>query len=419
MSSDPPAHARKDVEAPGPVQAEALPTEQRRHGRSVPLIVGSGVAVLLIIGLALLLHARGEVNKVALAGAPKPVTTHSARSAMYRPTLRYVGTIEPWISAQVGPQYISAYVESVLVRPGAAVKRGQVLATLDCRNPSTTNKAIAQQAKAIAASQAAIQKEAERVKSLVDGGYASIDEAEMKMAESLKQRAQFQSLQAQTAGSQLLVSDCILRAPFDSEVADRFLDPGAFVHPGDPIASVVDRNVLRVAVDVPEEDFGDVAPGTKIHAVVLATGQTIEAAINRRAPAASGSTRTVHFEADVRNADRSIPSGTTAEVTLSAGKAIPSTEIPLTAASIKQEKAHLYVVTNGVAHARDLAVVGEREGSLFVDPSLEAGAEVVVQGQGTLQDGDAVAARSDSAGDVSEVKSASAQPAVPHGEDSP
>ncbi len=56
--------------------------------------------------------------------------------------------MEPWVEASVGPQYISAYVATVLVRPGDTVKRGQVLATLDCSNPNAATRAVEMQARA-------------------------------------------------------------------------------------------------------------------------------------------------------------------------------------------------------------------------------------------------------------------------------
>jgi RND family efflux transporter MFP subunit len=361
--------------------------------RTVPIVITALVVALLGMGLALLLHARGEVNKVALASTPKLVTTVTATATTYRATRRYVGTIEPWVSARVGPQFVSAYVDTVLVRPGAVVRRGQVIATLDCRNASAANKAIAEEARAVAASQAALQKESERVSSLVEGGFASPNEAQMKTAESQKQLAQYQALRAQNFGTALQVSDCILRAPFDGEVSERLVDPGAFVHPGDPMITVVDRNTLRVTADVPEEDSDDVVPGTAIHTTVLATGGQREARISRRSPSAEGSTRTVHFEADIDNRNRSIPSGTTVEITLEAGAPRSVTEIPLIAASVKQDSAGIYVVKSNVAHAMTVPVVGERGGTLLVNSSLSPGTEVVTQGRLALNDGDTVAAK--------------------------
>ena len=69
------------------------------------------------------------------------VTVIVARETTFRDRRRYVGTLRPWIEASVGPQYISVYVDTVLVRPGATVRRGDVIATLDCRNASASSQA--------------------------------------------------------------------------------------------------------------------------------------------------------------------------------------------------------------------------------------------------------------------------------------
>jgi RND family efflux transporter MFP subunit len=356
------------------------------------LLIGLG-ALILLAGALLLQHAMSSTNQVALASSPKGVTVIAARETIFRPLRRYVGTIEPWVSAKIGPQLVSAYVETVLVRPGDRVRRGQVLATLDCRNTSTVEKSIRMQAKALSETQAAVAKEAARVGSLLDGGFVSPNEAEQKNAESSSKQAQLMALQAQLMGTNLQVADCILRAPFDGEIGERSVDPGAFVKPGTSLVSVVDRNTLRVTAAVPESDFDAVAPKTPLHLRVLATGQELSAAISRRAPSADDETRTIHIEIDVPNRDRRIPAGTTADLTLEVGEPQPSLELPLPAAAVRGEKATVAMVKSGVVHLATVPVLGEREGRLFVDRTLGAGTLVVVEGRSALQEGDKVVLR--------------------------
>jgi hypothetical protein len=74
---------------------------------------------------------------------------------------------------------------------------------------------------------------------------------------------------------------------------------------------------------------------------------------------------------------------------------VAATELPLYAAAIQGEKAVLFVVEGDVAHSRRVHVEGEIGGSLYLDPSLEAGSRVVVEGRGLLEDGDRVAAKAD------------------------
>ena len=117
-----------------------------------------------------------------------------------------------------------------------------MLATLDCRNASATDQAVEMQARASTPSRRRSRTSATRVTSMLDGGFVSPNEAEQKSAESAAKQAQLLAEKAKMIGSSLEVNDCVLRAPFDGEIATRTVDPGAFVRPGTAIVSVVDRD---------------------------------------------------------------------------------------------------------------------------------------------------------------------------------
>jgi RND family efflux transporter MFP subunit len=359
----------------------------------VRLAIVLGTATVVMIGLLLVSRASSHVNKVALEGRPKGVTAVAGRAARYRPSRRYVGTILPWIEARIGPQLISAYVDTVLVRPGDVVKRGQVVATLDCRNASASSKAVAMQARAIQAEQEAIAHEASRVAELQQGGFASPNEIERRAADSASKQAELMETEAKMQRATLEVNDCVLRAPFAGEIAARTLDPGGFVHPGTAVATLIDRNTVRVVADVPEADFDTVGAGTPIRLRAIAVGRDLRATIARRSPAADASTRTVHVEIDVPDPDRSLPVGTTAELSLDVGEPQAATEIPLAAASVRGSKATVWELEGRTAKKRVYGVKGERGGSLFVDPLLKPGIPVVVEGRALLRDGDTVDAK--------------------------
>jgi membrane fusion protein, multidrug efflux system len=337
-------------------------------------------------------RAEAKVNQVALDSSAKPVSVVAARSSSFRGSRHYVGTIEPWVEANIGPQMISAYVDTVLVRPGATVEKGDVIATLDCRNANASSRAVAMQARAIAARQEAISDEAKRFNGLLDGGFVSPNEAEQKTAQSSAERAQLLATQAQLLGSTLQVDDCVLRSPFAGEVASRSCDPGAFARPGIAIIKIVDRSTVRVVADAPEIDFPIVAPGSPVKLHVFAINQDLSASISRRAPAADAVTRTAHFEIDVADPERSLPVGTTAEIAIDIGASAPASEIPLSAAMVRGDQATLFVIERGVAHKRTVRVLGELEGRLLLDPALAAGSQVVVAGRALLNDHDAVKA---------------------------
>jgi RND family efflux transporter MFP subunit len=371
-------------------------TRPRGRGRLRLALLG-GTVVVVALGLFLVYRAGAGVNKVSLSSQPKGVTVIEARSASYRPFRRYVGTISPWVEARIGSQLIAAYADTVLVRPGDIVKRGQVIATLDCRNASASSKAISMQARAIQAEQEALAHEAGRIAELKEGGFASPNEIERHAADSASKQAQLLETQAKMQRASLEVDDCVLRAPFAGEIAARMVDPGAFVRPGTAVATVVDRRNVRVVADVPEGDFGVVGVGTPVTFRALATGKDFQAKIARRSPAADLSTRTIHLEIDVPDPDRSLPVGTTADLTIEVGEPSPATEVPLIAASVRGAKATVYVVDDAHRVRKGVYdVKGERGGRLFLDPSLKPGSRVVTEGRALLRDGDQVVASLDS-----------------------
>jgi membrane fusion protein (multidrug efflux system) len=368
-------------------------TAETKRSLLIPAALLCGVVVILGSGLALVLRAESRVNQVTLASEPRPVTVIGASETTFRDTRKYVGTLKPWIEASVGPQYISVYVDTVLVRPGASVRRGDVLATLDCKNASASSVAVAAEARAIDARQRAVADETARMRTLLDGGFIDPNSVEVKQAEAASEGAKLAASRAKLAATALEVNDCILRAPFDGEIATRTIDPGAFVRPGTPVVSVVDRTIVRMIVDVPEIDFDVVAPGSKVSLHVLATGKTFPASIARRSPAADPDTRTVHVEIDVPDPGRQIPVNTTGEVSIEVGESVKATSVPLVAASITGEKAAMFVVDDGVAQKKTFPVLGEKGSDLFLDPSLRPGTLVVTEGQFVLTNGEHVAAR--------------------------
>ena len=359
--------------------------------RGAPFVIVGGVLLILATGILMIRRAEGRINKVALNAEPQPVAVAEAKRAMYRASRAYGGTFESWVEAGVGPQFLSAYIDTVLVRPGLAVKKGELLATLDCRNANATTRAVEMEARAIAAKQKAIADEAARVQSMLQGSFVSPNEAEQASARSKQQEAELAAQQATLVRSSLSVNDCILRAPFDGEIALRSFDPGGFVRPGMAIVTVVDRATVRLVADAPETDFDILKPGTPVRVRVYATNRDVMGTISRRSPGTDPETRTVHFEVDVPDPNREIPTNTTGEVHIDAGDPVPAVEVPLYAASVRGNKAALWVVEGDEVQQRSFDVKGEIGGSLFVDTSLSPGTRVVLEGRELVDDGDRVA----------------------------
>jgi membrane fusion protein, multidrug efflux system len=371
------------------------PTSLKPRRRGQVLLIVGGI-VLLILAVDLTLTAvRTHSSVSALADAPQPVLVVAARSASWQAQGRYVGRVEAWQAARLGPQVAAAHVVDVLVRPGDVVKAGQVLARLDCRGAAATSQSVAAQARALEEHQHALEQEASRLSTLLDGGFVSTNDIEQRRAQLASSRAQVDSMRSQLDGRALEVDDCVLKAPFAGEVAERAVDPGAYVRPGSTVVSVVDRTRLRVSAEVPETDFAALPPETTVRLHSLATGAQVTGQVSRRAPAADPSTRTIHVEVDLAPETSALPVGTTVEVFVDIGTPVPALELPLVAARVKNGKASVMTVVDDVARVKALPVLGERGGSLFVAPDagVASGALVVSEGRSLLSDGAKVVAR--------------------------
>ena len=100
-------------------------------------------------------------------------------------------------------------------------------------------------------------------------------------------------------------------------------------------------------------------------------------------------------------------------MSIDVGEPLPSTEIPLYAATVRGARATVFVVEGDIAHARTVTQVGETGGNLYVDLALEPGSRVVTEGRALLNDGDRVVATPDRIGTKAPSTAASAPgPAV-------
>jgi membrane fusion protein (multidrug efflux system) len=370
----------------------------KKNQLGVPHIIALGTGVTLLALYGLLYRAQSRTNHETLGSRPKSVEVVDVHNVLYRAEKVYIGTFEPWLLARVGPQFVSAYIDTVLVRPGVVVKKGDILATLDCRNSSAQSKSIKMQARSVSARLQALAHESARTQGLLGGGFVSKNAAEQIAARSTSEQAELDAVRATLTKSSLEVDDCILRAPFDGEIASRDLDPGAFARPGEQVVSIIDRNIVRLTADVPENAFSAVAPNTAVSLKSYANGATMTGIIARRFPSADASTRTIHFEIDLADPNKAIPVGTTGEIFLNVGAELPAQCIPIYAAAIKGDKAAVYYIgPDNLAKSYSATVLGERAGFVYLKPDLPAGVRVVTEGRDSLEDGDLVVGKMEGA----------------------
>jgi len=260
--------------------------EQLRIDRSAPSdpafglrrlrrLVGLGVSVAVVIGIALLWRSRqGVPVHVAIAqDAPAaPTATHAAGSI-----LDASGYVVALREATVSGKGIYQ-VRDVLVQEGQAVKQGEVMARLD---DSNVHAALVQAQAQVKQMQAALT-----AASVADEDARPIFlRSEQQLGDGLISQDTFDAAKAtydavhaavSVARQNLLVAqanvdvnlryedDTVIRAPFDGVVTVKTAQPGEIVSPqfsgGGGIAKIVDMKSLEVDVDVSEAYINRVQP---------------------------------------------------------------------------------------------------------------------------------------------------------------
>lgn len=178
---------------------------------------------------------------------------------------------------------VTGLLESVSVRRGDRVKKGQVVATLESQAERSAAELARFKSEALGPAQNAqskinfAQKKYNRIKSMADESLSTLQErddaeAELRLAQSelviANENRQQGKLEYQQQSS--LLNLRAIRSPIDGVVVDQMLNAGEMADPTSAkkaILKLAQLDPLRVSVIVPSAMFGTVKPGMGVDVV--------------------------------------------------------------------------------------------------------------------------------------------------------
>ncbi len=152
------------------------------------------------------------------------------------PLIDIAGTVESEEIIHLSSR-ISAYVSQVFVSAGDAVKKGDILVTLDDRE-------IKQQRDMAQADAVQAEIEYNRTKELFEKKVST--DQQMTAARATSDRAK-----AALERMNVLMTYARIIAPIDGIVTDRRIEAGDLANPGEPLLAVYDQHRMRITVPVP------------------------------------------------------------------------------------------------------------------------------------------------------------------------
>lgn len=322
---------------------------------------------------------------------------------------------------------VTGKVREVLIEEGMRVEEGQVLATLDDvqqrAEVALYEAQLAGARSALAEIEANLrqaQADLKRQQEINDrklGTAAQLDAARAA-AESLAARLASQRRQVRVAEESLALSkvsldDTVVRAPFAGVVIAKAAQPGEMISPISAgggftrtgIGTIVDMESLEVEVDVNEAFIGRVQGQMPVEATLNAYPDwKIPGSVIAVIPAADRTRATVRVRVALAVEDpRIVPDMGVRVRFLEARAAQPATAAPrmsgvlVPQAALVEEagKTYAYVVENGRASRREVAVGAAVGDQRNVSSGLAAGQSVIVSPPAGLADGSTVESAQD------------------------
>jgi RND family efflux transporter MFP subunit len=404
------AHTGEACQAPSKPRSRA----RRRWGGRLSAF---GAALLLTTGISLgatrhhmqqrqALLAADETRRFAPSVLVAPVEVSAAVVPVTLP-----GTTAAFADANIYAR-ATGYISRRNIDIGDHVKQGELLAELavpELDEQISQNEATLEQLKAAVQKAAADAKLAEatwgRDKPLLKDGWVTGHQGDIDLQTVKADEAAVSVAQANVAAQEHLVrvlrqnrAYALVVAPFDGVITQRNVDVGSLVqgneNTGTFMFEIMQKNVIRVWVYVPQDAAFGVAPGVDaIVRVPELPDREFPGKVTRIADALQSGTRTLLTEIDIPNPDSALPPGIYCSVELNVPRKTPSFTIPAEALLFNRNGPQAAVAKDGKAEIRTVRVARDLGTRVEVDSGLKAGERVILNPPVTLVNGSAVQPR--------------------------
>jgi len=312
-----------------------------------------------------------------------PVTT---QSLIY--SVNAVGSIDAFEKVQVTCR-VSGVVDRVLFAEGNRAAVDQVLVEIEPeRFKLAVDVAQAAYDKALAA-QADAEAGLKRRESVITATPGLIPGEEVETWRTKVRLAVADVAQTLAALNQakLNLHDAYVRAPFNGIIQTRTVQTGQYVQVGTVLATLVRREPLLLRFSVPERSSAELRPGQVANFKVRDNTKEYASKIVHVAAAADEGTRMVAITAEIReSADTALRPGAFAEITIPVSAPRTAPVIPQTAIRPSERGFIAYIVENGLAVERTLAIgMRTADGQAEVLSGLAPGETLVVRGAEALR----------------------------------
>ncbi|SRR5579871_2163240 len=389
----------EQVREPGTTSPPAFPPQRGSH-RSwvIALIALAIVGGVLVFGILSRLKDEGNLRKaVAQTSAPSVSVVQPKRGAPVEEVI-LPGNVQPFISSPIYAR-TDGYLKKWYFDIGAHVKAGELLAVIDAPE---MDQELAQAKSTLATAQANLelaQITKDRYIILFAKHAVPQQDRDNAIGTYNADKATVDADQASVQRYAALVSFERIYAPFEGVITARNTDIGDLINSGSNTApktdlfNMVQTDILRVYVNVPEEFSRGVKPGQTQTDLALAEfpGRRFPGKLVRTAEAINASTRTLLVEIDVPNpTSTALFSGSYAEVHLKIASQNPTYIIPANTLLFRTQDLQVGVVQNGKVILKNVTPGHDFGNEIEIVAGLGDSDHVIVNPSDSLVNGQSV-----------------------------
>jgi membrane fusion protein (multidrug efflux system) len=321
------------------------------------------------------------------------VSTRMLELATFEEIIPMTGNVSAPEDASLSAQAAGSL--TYLAEVGTQIEEGEVVARLDDR----LVRAALDQAHAnltSAESQANLAEETlRRQEPLYQDSIISALEYEGVLTQRNQARAALAQAEAAVAQAQQQLENTYVRAPFPGTVEERFMNPGEQVMPGSPVLRVVNTRNLKVVAGVPETYAADIRRGTPVTISFRAyAGGEMQKTVSFVGSVINPRNRTFSIEIAIDNPSGVLKPAMIADLEVTRQVMMNQIVVPQTAILRDENGMSVYLAVDSpdgkVAQRRPIVLGPSYNGRTVVSSGLQGGEEIIIAGQTSVTEGDAI-----------------------------
>ena len=355
------------------------------------------IAVGAVVGYGQLTSVKKPEKKSE--GRPAvPVTVAAVIQKNMPVQLEAVGVVEAYSTVSVRTQ-VTGVITQAHFKEGQDVQQGDLLFTIDTR----PFEAVLKQFEANLARDAAVlanaREQARRYEELVKKQYVSREQYDQVRTNAEALEATVEADKAAVENARVQLSYCRIFSPVTGRTGGLLVDEGNLVRTNDAAALVTINQVspIHVTFSVPEQNLPEVkkrlaAGRLKVHAIMPQTQERpVEGDLSFIDNIVDRTTGTIKLKATFANTDRRLWPGQFVKAVLKLADQPGAVVVPLQAVQTGQEGQHVFVLKGGsTVELRPVVVSRSLDSEVVIEKGLQAGEQVVTDGQFLLGPGSRV-----------------------------